>query len=133
MCKMYISSSGTLNIVVLSLFICVFSAGCSGQLTWKHTDNSAALCNDFTRAGFFHRNARGAQQKWVVFLESGSLCYSNETCNRRYFQSYLRQRYSTDVRGQSIFGNFDTAQAWNETGAAGQLLTEVVNPLMTST
>ena len=129
---MSVSFPGTLTAAVLSIF-CVFSTGCTAELTWKHTDNDAALCNDFTRAGFFHHNARGEQQKWVVFLESGSLCYSNETCNRRYFQSYLRDRYSTDFRGQNIFGNFDTALAWNETGAAGQPLAEVVNPLMTST
>ena len=110
-------------------------ASCSGNtasLTWKFTDNKAALCNDFTRAGFFHRNASSEELKLVIFLESGSLCYSNETCNRRYFQSYIRERYSTDIRGRNIFGTFDTALAWENTGAAGQPLTEVVNPLMTS-
>ena len=60
------------------------------------------------------------------------MCYSNETCNRRYFQSSLRERYSTEIPGRNIFGNFDTELAWDETGAAGQPLTEVVNPLMTS-
>ena len=93
------------------------------------------MCNDFTRAGFFHRQpiASSGDQKWVVFLESGVFCYSNETCNRRYFQSYLRERYSTDSLEQNLFGNFDTELAWSETGAAGQPLTQVVNPLMTST
>ena len=117
------------------LFICVAVIGCTAEMTWSFTNDRAALCNDFTRAGFFHRNAttNAANQKWVVFLESGSLCYSNETCNRRYFQSHLRERYSTEFRGRNIFGNFDTELAWSETGAAGQPLTEVVNPLMTST
>ena len=119
-------------IVAVFVFTSLARTDCS-SLLWKVTDNETALCNDFTRAGFFHRQSNStAGQKWVVFLESGSLCYSNETCNRRYFQSYLRDRYSTDVRGQNIFGNFDTAQAWAETGAAGQPLEEVVNPLMTS-
>ena len=59
---MSLSFPGTLTAVVLSIF-CVFSTGCTAELTWKHTDNDAALCNDFTRAGFFHRNARGEQQK----------------------------------------------------------------------
>ena len=120
----------TLSLSVTLLF---FVLTANAELTWKITDNETALCNDFTRAGFFHRQSNStAGQKWVVFLESGSLCYSSETCNRRYFQSYLRDRYSTDIRGQNIFGNFDTAQAWAETGAAGQPLEEVVNPLMTS-
>ena len=118
------------------VFILVWLAGteCS-LLTWNLTNDPRALCNDFTRAGFFHRRGTGGgdgDQKWVVFLESGSLCYSSETCNRRYFQSYLRDRYSTDVRGENIFGNFDTESAWAATGGAGQPLTQVVNPLMTS-
>ena len=100
-------------------------------LKWSFSEHDTALCNDFTRAGFFHRNATDGEQKWVIFLESGSLCYSSETCNRRYFQSYLRDRYSTDYRGQNIFGNFDPETVWNQTRS--QPLTEVVNPLMTST
>ena len=113
----------------------MYLASCSestAPLTWKFTDSKAALCNDFTRAGFFHRNASSEELKWVIFLESGSLCYSNETCNRRYFQSYIRERYGTSIPGQNIFGNFDTALAWKNTAATGQPLTEVVNPLMTS-
>ena len=118
------------------LGICVAIVGCTAEMTWSFTNDRAALCNDFTRAGFFHRNAtinNAADQKWVVFLESGSLCYSNETCNRRYFQSYIRDRYTTEFRGRNIYGNFDTELVWGETGAAGQPLIEVVNPLMTST
>ena len=118
-------------VVAISVYLCACRADeNAAKLTWKFTDNKAALCNDFTRAGFFHRNTRDAVQKWVVFLESGSLCYSNETCNRRYFQSHIRERYSTEVT--SGFGNFDTGLVWEKTGAAGQPLAEVVNPLMTS-
>ena len=123
------------TLVLAVIFVSgAFYSGSNAQLTWTLTDDGAALCNDFTRAGFFHRQAGsgGEQQKWVVFLESGSLCYSSETCNRRYFQSHIRDSYSTDVRGQNIFGDFDTEMAWSETGEAGQPLTGVVNPLMTS-
>ena len=118
---------------VLFLACVVASESISSQLTWELTDSDAALCSDFSRAGFFHHQPSNAgQNQWVVFLESGSLCYSNETCNRRYFRSHIRERYSTDIRGQSAFGNFDTAVAWAETAAAGQRLSSVVNPLMTS-
>ena len=102
----------------------------SGKLTWTLTDNTAALCNDFTQAGFFHRNAKDDMQKWVIVLESGSLCYSSDTCNRRYFQSHLRQRYSSDFGAQNIFGDFDPAYVWQIT--LSQPRTEVINPLMTS-
>ena len=126
-------ASSAARLVTVVLGVCALAAGYTAGLTWKFTDNRTALCNDFTSAGFFHRNASGAEKKWVIFLESGSLCYSNETCNRRYFQSHLRERYSTNFRGRSIFGNFDTASAWEKAKADGQLLAEVVNPLMTST
>ena len=120
--------------VVLLIVICLTSSGVKTALmSWSFAGDRAALCNDFTRAGFFHRNASGAEQKWVIFLESGSLCFSNETCNRRYFQSHLRERFSTTFRGRNIFGDFDTASAWEKAKADGQLLAEVVNPLMTST
>ena len=124
------ASAVTLTIFFLGVWL-LASRGYAADLTWKFSDSEDALCNDFTRAGFFHRNP-DKEPKWVIFLESGSLCYSNETCNRRYFQSNIRERYSTDLRGRNIFGNFDTALAWKNTGAAGQPLTEVVNPLMTS-
>ena len=102
-------------------------------LTWSYADDTAALCNDFTQAGFFNRRGRrsaSGEEKWVVFLESGSLCYSNETCNRRYFQSHIRYRYSSDFRGENAFGDFDTESVWNQTQY--QPRTEVVSPLMTS-
>ena len=110
------------------------AAGDPDDLTWSFTGNGAALCNDYTPAGFFHRNlsASVTEKKWVIVLESGSLCHSNDTCNRRYFQSHLRTRFSSGSRSRLRFGDFDTAVAWAETGAAGQPLTEVVNPLMTS-
>ena len=111
--------------------LCVFVVRSAAGLTWEFADDGAALCNDFTRAGFFHRQAGsgGEQQKWVVFLESGSLCYSSETCNRRYFQSHIRSRYGpTD--GPNGFGDFDTDTAWKETGSLPR--TRVVNPLVSS-
>ena len=113
------------------LFIISLLTGCKAELTWDFTSNPAALCNDYTRAGFFHRDVNQDEQKWVIFLERGSLCQSNENCNRRYFQSYIRDRYSSEDNYDE-HGDFDTELAWSETGGAGQSLTEVVNPLMTS-
>ena len=124
------TSNKMFSLTAIVLGVCSFAAA---ELTWKFTNNQAALCNDFTRAGFFHRNVSGAKQKWVVFLESGSLCYSNETCNLRYFQSHIRERYSeASTRTQYLFGNFDTSSVWEEAGPSQQPLAQVVNPLMTS-
>jgi len=51
-------------------------------LTWRNINNPEALCNDFTRAGYYiHTN--DSSSDWVVFFESGGACYSAETCNRR--------------------------------------------------
>ena len=116
-------------IAATTVFLCLLGSA-STQLTWEFANNEAALCNDFTRAGFFHHNVSSEDKKWVIFLESGSLCYSNETCNRRYFQSHVRERYNSDGRG--AFGYFDTSVAWENTGAAGQPLAEFVNPLVRS-
>ena len=128
--------SASLTLFFVAAAVDLVTAGGDDKLTWSFTDNDTALCNDFTRAGFFHRNADAstAGKQWVISLESGSLCHSSETCNRRYFKSNLRDRFSTsnNFSSQLRFGNFDTAQAWAETGAAGQPLEEVVNPLMTS-
>ena len=56
----------------------------SGKMVWVPASNSTALCNDFTRAGFFIRQNQFSRD-WVVFLESGGLCYNTESCNRRFF------------------------------------------------
>ena len=56
----------------------------SGTMTWVAASNATALCNDYTRAGFFIRQNLSSNN-WVVFLESGGLCYNTESCNRRFF------------------------------------------------
>ena len=54
------------------------------KMAWVSSTNSTALCNDFTRAGFFIRRNESSRD-WVVFLESGGLCYNTDSCNRRFF------------------------------------------------
>ena len=53
-------------------------------MSWVSASNATALCNDYTRAGFFIRRNESSRD-WVVFLESGGLCYNTESCNRRFF------------------------------------------------
>ncbi len=66
-------------------------------LFWRRASDPRALCNDYTQAGFFlNRNTNSS--KWIIFLESGSLCYSNDTCNRRFF--------SESVSSPDYFTNF---------------------------
>ena len=56
----------------------------SSTMSWVSASNAAALCNDYTQAGFFIRQNQSSRD-WVVFLESGGLCYNTESCNRRFF------------------------------------------------
>ena len=59
------------------------------KMTWVSASNSMALCNDFTQAGFFIRRNTNSNN-WVVFLESGGLCYDKASCNRRFFVRTVR-------------------------------------------
>ena len=51
-------------------------------LQWRRIGDPEALCNDFTRAGYYIRRNYSSSD-WLVFLEGGGACYSAETCNRR--------------------------------------------------
>ena len=101
-----------------SLLLCVES------LQWKFVSNKNALCNDFTRAGYYIRR-NISSQNWVVFLEGGGACLSAKTCNRRYLNREIRLRYG----GGEITQPFDVARAWNENRDNRQNIT---SPLMTS-
>ena len=67
------------------------------KMAWVSSTNSTALCNDFTRAGFFIRRNESSRD-WVVFLESGGLCYNTESCNRRFFVRQVTNCYNNFSR-----------------------------------
>ena len=67
----------------------------SAKMMWVSASNSTALCNDFTRAGFFIRR-NTASNNWVVFLEGGGLCYNTNTCNKRFFVSKVGLYFSLE-------------------------------------
>ena len=126
-----------LLVVAVCLFLLPQAA--QAQLTWNDLNNyPQALCNDFTRAGYFMRTGF-EPKKWVIFLESGGLCYSSETCNRRFFLSEVRSRFEQDS-GSSFqpYGNFDVGEAWNNTlrdlppDQQRQRAPDVLSTLMTS-
>ena len=87
-----------LMLVALAVLLCGLPAGSLAQddgresaqsnMKWIPASNSMALCNDFTQAGFFIRKT--TSNNWVVFLESGGLCFNSETCNRRFFTRTVR-------------------------------------------
>ena len=124
--------------VVLVALICSSSVkdSLSRRLQWYDVSDSSALCNDFTRAGYFIRR-KNTSDKWIIFLESGGLCYSNETCNRRFFMSEVRMRFNLPPSGERqqnlLYDNFNPAEAWNRTVVSGrEAAVDVVSPYMTS-
>ena len=58
--------------------------GGGDRMAWTPINDTSALCNDYTQAGYFIRRNESSND-WIVFLESGGLCFNRESCNRRFF------------------------------------------------
>lgn len=117
--------------------LCCCIATVHGRLAWYNVTNSSALCNDFTRAGYFMRNVSNLD-KWVIFFESGGLCYSNDTCNRRYFIPDVQERFARSDMNLNfgLYPDFDPEEAFRETVLRSddpqQSAPDVVSTLMSS-
>ena len=117
--------------LLISLISLPVSKGAT-RLEWFDVSDGSALCNDFTRAGYFLRR-QNTPDRWIIFLESGGLCYSNETCNRRFFVTEVSERFNHPTDSFEPYGNFDPEEAWNETVVSGrEAAVDVVSPYMTS-
>ena len=120
------------GLVVISLLLPFTSWA---QMRWVNISNSRALCNDFTRAGFF-QESYPRSTKWIIVLESGGLCFSPETCNKRFFHPTIQSKYLKQEAKVSVTGNsdpdkeFDAAEAWRS--SQGKDLASVLSPLMSS-
>ena len=127
-----------LHLAIIALVLLPAARGAT-KLEWFDVSDGSALCNDFTRAGYFLRRVN-TSDNWIIYLESGGLCYSNETCNRRFFESevIVSSRFNRPFVGgadsfEIYYGNFDPAEVWNETVVSGrEAAADVVSPLMTS-
>ena len=97
-------------------------------MTWKRLDNAKAVCNDFSRAGYFMELT--GTSKWLVYLESGGACYSPDTCNRRYFRPSVRQEFAAGNQKYVLDPVFNYTEAWLKTDS--RPLNERVNIYMTS-
>lgn len=84
----------------------------AGKLVWNRFENKEALCNDFTRTGYFissriNQSLVGNQTKWVIFLESGGVCSTPDDCNYRY--TNFRAKKSLDNRRiSSLMSSLET-------------------------
>ena len=80
-----------LCVVLVALLSAAQSQDDATRMRWVPSSDNQALCNDFTQAGYFMRRNESSD-KWVIFLESGSLCFSNDTCNRRFFNEEVGKK-----------------------------------------
>ena len=119
------------NVLIFYLFLPLFIT--EAALTWTTVRDKAALCNDFSKAGYFIEKI-SSSSKWLVFLESGGLCYSPETCNRRFFNSEVRKEFATsqDPQLDTFYPQFNLTIAWTTMEREGRKLSVRLNPYMTS-
>ena len=99
---------------------------------WTLIEDTEAVCNDYSRAGYFIETTETA--KWVIFFESGGLCFSPETCNRRFFKPEVRLEYATnkDEELYNLDPDFDLTRTWESLVSSNRSLSERINPYMTS-
>ena len=74
---------------LLLIILLIFSTNTNGKLLWNRFEDSNALCNDYTHAGYFisstvNQSSTVAKNRWVIFLESGGVCSTPDDCNYRY-------------------------------------------------
>ena len=116
---------------LLLLFAAPLARSESSTLQWRKLKNNTAVCNDFSRAGYFFNN-ESEPSKWIVYLESGGLCYSGETCNKRYIHPAVRKEFADSSSPSSglLFPDFNVTEAWLQT--KDYSFTDRINPYMSS-
>ncbi len=73
-----------------------------------------ALCNDFTTPGYFIRQSMPQLQmesKWVIYLEGGGACSTPQSCNERFIDQSIRERYT--YKGADGSAYVDIKKAWS--------------------
>ena len=77
------------KMIAIVVVACTLMLPLVKTLEWRRISDPDALCNDFTRAGYYIRRNYSSSD-WLVFLEGGGVCYSAETCNRRYVATVVK-------------------------------------------
>ncbi len=118
----------------------------SNKLVWYNITRPftrGALCNDFTPAGYFIRKTQGQRgdgtfngdglkngqeksQKWVIFLEGGGACNTPSSCNNRYIDLSIRNKFRNFRNGVV---NEDIGTIWekykNKAAVVSKLMTSL--------
>ena len=120
---------GRLTFIVITLLCFGLN---NASMSWTVLDDNRAVCNDYSRAGFFVEETN--TKKWVIFLESGGLCYSAESCNRRFIKSQVRLDYASneDEAFYELNPDFDLNKTWEDLVSRNTSLSQRISPYMTS-
>ena len=116
---------------ILLLVALLYPTPSKAAMKWQSLLNKEAVCNDFSRAGYFIETSN-ASNKWIIFLESGGLCFSPDTCNIRFFHPDIRREFATN-RDEPFYEFdpiFNLSTTWKM--IENRNLSEVINPYMTS-
>ena len=85
----------------------------NGKLSWNRFKDPRALCNDYTRSGYFissnvnHSLAQN-KTKWVIFLESGGVCSTPDDCNYRYTKFRAEPTKNGNMTVSSLMSSLET-------------------------
>ncbi|KAL5474832.1 hypothetical protein EMCRGX_G026851 [Ephydatia muelleri] len=123
---------GIASVSLLATYSFLLRVSFADDFAWKVINDSTALCNDYTPAGYFVASGR-TPEHWVIFLESGGGCYSPTTCNARYFNESVRTKFKSS--GSLSVGplvSYDVFKAKSSVLSAGETLSDFVSPLVTS-
>ena len=116
---------------LLLLVALMYPTPSRAAMKWQSLLNKDAVCNDFSRAGYFIETTN-ASNKWIIFLESGGLCFSPASCNIRFFHPDIRTEFATNQDEPFYEFNpiFNLSTTWKM--IENRNLSEVINPYMTS-
>lgn len=102
------------------------------SMSWTRLNDTQAVCNDFSRAGYFIEEVKNST-KWLIYFESGGICYSPETCNTRFLKPQTRREFATNKNDPSFQYDprVNLTHAWSTISQQNRNLSSI-NPYMTS-
>jgi len=86
---------------------------CSSHLVYHNITwavDRGALCNDFSKAGYFLRRNLGSSN-WVIYLEGGGGCLTVSACNERFIDYRIRPDYTETRNGEAVV---NVQKAWDD-------------------
>lgn len=100
--------------------LCLFVFACTAQLEYSTmhwvalSEFPDALCNDGSVAGYYLSHGTN-KAKWVIYLEGGGFCFSEESCSTRNVNLTSSLLYPAKMYASGILSNNATVNKhWND-------------------